>query len=361
MTNVGAVDVFGALPSGYRRKGPKPDATAVLIEELSTLRDDQRDFAPRVAMLISDAHSVKFASVLGLTSAAPGRATTNFVGVAGPHRERLLKLALSFYEDVPESALSFGVREVPSTERARALGLRELFSSWADVHELPSWIHLLEPGGLGDEDHLRILVCDGPCMLGNIGMWNDEPFDAFDRTRLQALAPPLQKYLRRKLLLDEAGWTRAGMEAAMAALPSPALLVDARGRLLHANALAKSLWVERPDALDFLRDLGRQLPPPGFDVIPVRAHGVPPTFLVMQRLAEGTRGADCVRRFALDHMLTSRQKEVLTLVVEGQSNRAIADHLRCSIRTVELHVSAILRKADVERRAELVAEILGKP
>lgn len=51
------------------------------------------------------------------------------------------------------------------------------------------------------------------------------------------------------------------------------------------------------------------------------------------------------------HGLSPREVEVLRLVAEGHSNRAIADSLSLSERTVENHVSHILAKLELESRA----------
>jgi DNA-binding CsgD family transcriptional regulator len=54
--------------------------------------------------------------------------------------------------------------------------------------------------------------------------------------------------------------------------------------------------------------------------------------------------------------LTERETEVLALVAEGRQNTEIADHLVVSRRTVDHHVSAILRKLDARTRGEAVAK-----
>lgn len=56
-----------------------------------------------------------------------------------------------------------------------------------------------------------------------------------------------------------------------------------------------------------------------------------------------------------DTDLTSREKEVLKLLVEGDSNPEIAKKLVVSLSTVKFHVSSILSKLGVTSRTEAVA------
>ncbi|GAP98308.1 response regulator transcription factor [Leptolyngbya sp. NIES-2104] len=51
---------------------------------------------------------------------------------------------------------------------------------------------------------------------------------------------------------------------------------------------------------------------------------------------------------------TDREKEVLALLSDGLSNIQIGDRLHLSSRTVEKHVSSLLRKTETSNRAELV-------
>jgi DNA-binding NarL/FixJ family response regulator len=53
--------------------------------------------------------------------------------------------------------------------------------------------------------------------------------------------------------------------------------------------------------------------------------------------------------------VTGRELEVLRLLGEGRSNRAIAERLYLSHRTVERHVANLTAKIGVDGRTELVA------
>jgi len=59
--------------------------------------------------------------------------------------------------------------------------------------------------------------------------------------------------------------------------------------------------------------------------------------------------------------LSRREREVLTLMASGATNREIAAQLHLSPHTVKEHASALYRKLDVRNRAEAVrrAERLG--
>jgi DNA-binding NarL/FixJ family response regulator len=54
------------------------------------------------------------------------------------------------------------------------------------------------------------------------------------------------------------------------------------------------------------------------------------------------------------NIITRREKEILQLIVEGFSNKEIADKLFLSIRTVENHRNHLLQKFDVKNTAGLV-------
>ena len=65
------------------------------------------------------------------------------------------------------------------------------------------------------------------------------------------------------------------------------------------------------------------------------------------RLGDVRTGADA---------LTSRQRKVLDLLAQGQSNKQIAGHLDISEITVKAHVSSILKKLGVNNRVQAALE-----
>jgi DNA-binding NarL/FixJ family response regulator len=53
--------------------------------------------------------------------------------------------------------------------------------------------------------------------------------------------------------------------------------------------------------------------------------------------------------------LTSREREVLRLIARGYAYKEVAQRLNLSVKTIETHVSAVLRKLQLSNRHELTA------
>lgn len=113
----------------------------------------------------------------------------------------------------------------------------------------------------------------------------------------------------------------------------------------EALALSES---DDPDALVRALELCRELA------------AKPLAAMVSRRLRElGVRGIARGPRASTRRngaALTAREVDVLRLLAEGLRNAAIADRLFVSPRTVDHHVSAVLRKLGVKSRGEAVAE-----
>ena len=57
-----------------------------------------------------------------------------------------------------------------------------------------------------------------------------------------------------------------------------------------------------------------------------------------------------------DSPLTPRETEILALIGQGMSNKAIARHLGISVHTVKFHLEALFERLDASNRAEAVAK-----
>ena len=57
-------------------------------------------------------------------------------------------------------------------------------------------------------------------------------------------------------------------------------------------------------------------------------------------------------------ILTKREKEIFTLLVENKTTREIADELHISEKTVRNHISNTMQKLGVKGRAQAVVELL---
>ena len=73
--------------------------------------------------------------------------------------------------------------------------------------------------------------------------------------------------------------------------------------------------------------------------------------LLVRVLRRGTPVEATAAELPVDR-LTLRERDILRLLADGLSDRDIATALTISKRTVESHVSSILRKLDVKNRAE---------
>lgn len=75
---------------------------------------------------------------------------------------------------------------------------------------------------------------------------------------------------------------------------------------------------------------------------------------VIKNLIERRSNTDKRRGSAVRRVLTPREREVLKLVAEGNSNKKIADKLGISVRTAEHHRLNIMKKLSVTNTAGLV-------
>lgn len=85
------------------------------------------------------------------------------------------------------------------------------------------------------------------------------------------------------------------------------------------------------------------------DIVKGKSVVAPELTDVLARMVQGTYTASKEVPFS---QLTPREREILCLLAEGQSNKMIARNLGISDGTVKLHVKSILRKLNVHSRVE---------
>jgi DNA-binding CsgD family transcriptional regulator len=237
------------------------------------------------------------------------------------------------------------------SQRNRALALEDLGGA-ADT----DIVRVLYPSlGLARKHQLRVLVCDGPALLGWVGGWRHEPFSDADRFALESLVAPLRRRLRIAQWLGRTSLCLAAMHVTMDAIGAPAFLVLADGVPMHANADGRAL-LDR-DRRGTIERLARAVRSPDerVHVSTIRAAGAPLHHLVVLPVGEldvESRAAVVAKAWSL----TPRQTDVLALLVRGAANKTIAATLGLSARTVEVHVTALLHRAQCGSRAELGAK-----
>ncbi|WP_262267647.1 LuxR C-terminal-related transcriptional regulator [Microvirga yunnanensis] len=92
----------------------------------------------------------------------------------------------------------------------------------------------------------------------------------------------------------------------------------------------------------------------GVYVPPCLADLSPEPIEPLPRVSEVSRPRQTAHHAAPAHLLTSRQREVLDLLVQGKTNKEIALALKLVEGTVKIHMAAIFRHFGVNNRAAAV-------
>jgi two-component system response regulator NreC len=71
-------------------------------------------------------------------------------------------------------------------------------------------------------------------------------------------------------------------------------------------------------------------------------------------IGDYTRRAELGEKASLDDLLSSREREILQLIAEGNSIPQIASHLCISKKTVEAHKAHIMEKLNIRDKAGLI-------
>jgi FixJ family two-component response regulator len=130
------------------------------------------------------------------------------------------------------------------------------------------------------------------------------------------------------------------------------LLERIRGQNWHAPVFASSAEASISLAVDAIRR-------GAFDFIAKPFDGADIVARLEAALGETSRSHGVPVDLASSMKLTEREHEVLEGIALGETNKAIAERLGLSARTVEGHRAGILRKAGVGSTTELVRRLFG--
>jgi len=255
-----------------------------------------------------------------------------------------------------ETARQMPLHDLSAVEVGRRLGMSEdLLESTRERISARAGA-MFRQLGVEHMQWLRTLVCDGPVLLGWVGLARAEPFTDREQRLLQALTPALQRRLTMETRLRESGLMSTALAVAMEALGRAAWVVSSSGRVVHANNAGRTrLERHDPELMEALRRGAQGIPCSGpLTMTPLVTTGLPPHYLAIDT---GTASSAAARVQALSARwsLTARESEVLTHIIQGETNKSIAGRLGCAERTVEVHVTHLLSKAQVESRSALIA------
>lgn len=189
---------------------------------------------------------------------------------------------------------------------------------------------------------LRLVAADA---LARIGNRSDAARSLTEWEGMQAHPQPRDRFLHHRVraLLDGPDAAEL-LESAVREAEDLDLVLDALWTRIDLGAVLGS--TERTRAKDILSGAAEDAAERGA--------------LTQQQVAEQrlrALGVRTWRRGAGGELLTERERAVARLVAAGASNPEIAQQLFLSRKTVERHVSNVLRKVGVRNRAELAARV----
>lgn len=206
------------------------------------------------------------------------------------------------------------------------------------------------------------------------------------------------------LIVDDHAIVRAGMRMLLASDPDIEIVGEgengedalALARELSPDVIVMDVTMPRMDGIEATRRIKEEMP--DLAVLTVTIHEGPDYFFQMLQagssgyvpkraapddlvhaihvVAEGNvflepgiardlvndyleRAQEGEERDSLDG-LTPREREVLTHIADGETNRQVAEELSISVKTVERHCENIMHKLNLHSRTELVKYALRK-
>ena len=275
-------------------------------------------------------------------------------------RDRFLR----FFETAPRRYAWYDASRPEPEQRNRVIEAISMIPP-AELEASRIYREVIEPTGLHRHRQPRVLVCDGPSLLGWFGSFHPVPFDARQNRILSALVTPMQARMRVERQLAHTSRVRAVLDHALEQIGAPAFVLGATGKILEASTSALALFAtRRRELLAAIADAlaGRPQVHPGLplELTRIAEPGTPTCYLAIVRCGSSdARIASAVLAASKRWALTPRQRQVLELVVRGIATPTIAAQLRVSARAIELHLTALFARANVDNRSALISAVLA--
>ncbi len=267
---------------------------------------------------------------------------------------------ISFFEHAPRRFGWFDPIQPEPGQRNVVMDLT-VVAPRSELESSAIYAELLVPSRVHKHHLTRALICDGGSLLAWFGAFHPDPAD----TRQQEIMISMIPALRRRLLIERrlaaTSMLSVALETALDQLGSPAFVVNEAGRVFEANQQGKALLeTRRTEVATALQNTIAKRPALlSFDLTRLRDTGQADHWLAILRTRPGdARVARAISLAVKKFRLTGRQRDVLELLLRGETNTAIAVALKISERAVEQHVSAMFDRTAVENRSALISLVL---
>lgn len=277
--------------------------------------------------------------------------------------------------DATLAGINNGVTLTAGRERVGVLSI----ATGGDLARSQRWRESLERFGTGDE--LRMVAADECGFWGRFDLWRDQddrPFSADDAQLLRDTSTVLGRALRRSTM-------SVARQTPAIPLPTGVLVIEgdlqtyratptlgAWFRLLnpagvpYADGIPSLVWTavgrlvaadqgENPDQPARVR---MRVADGSWAAVEAAWLGKPGGAIAVSIHAASVE--EVLDLLCRAYRLSARERELVTLVVQGLDTDAIADHLAISRYTVQDHLKSIFRKVGANSRLELLAGLLAQ-
>ena len=151
----------------------------------------------------------------------------------------------------------------------------------------------------------------------------------------------------------------AVVRALIEAVPGAAFIASKSGSVVYANASGKRMLAANRARTTSDLASAIQKEAPAWEVKRIGGGAARGEHHLLIHRDEAERLSTRLSAAVAQWKLSRRQADVLALVVDGHPNASIGMILGIATRTVEVHVSALLDRLQVENRSALVARVLS--